>query len=183
MKIKTSILKAVSVFIATKDVRYYLKGLHINKTGNMVRVTASDGYSLATAVVVDDDDLSDFDFVVDPSVLPLTSKAEFLEFDKIDGGILLSDPLNQTSRTFQPMEGRYPDCSKVWPKKEEFDRNMATFNPELIARLSKVNKILKIEDFSFWYTSTGLVFRCGPVRGIIMGMRAAAGKLGDMAEW
>lgn len=183
MRIQTNILKAVSYFVATKDGRYYLKGININKTGSIVRITASDGFTLATATVIDSNDLSDYEFTVELSEIPLTSKSEFLEFEKVDGGIHLFDPLNKTSRTLQPLDGRYPDCLRVWPQKEEFDRNMATFNPEFIARIGKVNKALKNEDFSFWYTSTGMVFRCGPVKGLIMGLRASAGKLSDMPQW
>ena len=184
MKIPTKILKAISIFAAAKksDVRYYLEGLHIVKTGAVIRITASDGATLATATCVDEADLSEYELIVGPDILPLNSKAEFLEIDKVHGGLLLTDQLNNTSRIFQPIEGVYPKCELVWPKEEKFERDSATYNPEYLARIGKVQKTLKVDDYSFWHSKNSLVFRCGPVRGIISSRRENR-SFGDMPQW
>lgn len=129
-------LKAISRFAATKDLRYYLCGIHVVQNNRGTCLEATNGHMLGRLLVVDVPMPTASVIVPLEAVKTLCANAKngdngFLHFT-VDGvKISVIDGVN--SYTFQAVEGNFPDCDRVVPlvlKKE--DEAPAGFNPEYL---------------------------------------------------
>jgi hypothetical protein len=171
MLIDTQTLKALAPWKASSDVRYYLTGVFIEKTGTKCRMTASDGHAVATSEWEDLEDESDYSVIIPGDLLSFKTISQWLDLDKLSDDVYrLRDGLGW-SIEFRPVDGTFPDCESVWPR--ELSSEHWPVDPALIARIEKTCKAQKIKTSNVmtWPAFHGLVFRAGTIRWFIMGLR------------
>ena len=105
------VFNAVSIFAAKKDVRYYLNGVCIyHQYNKIVHVAATDGHALA---IISNNKL-DFDLrKCDQTII---SHDDIKKLVVMHGHENLCD-YEVDSFKFDPIDGRYPDISRVIPSK------------------------------------------------------------------
>lgn len=169
--IETKALKAINLFTAKKDIRYYLKGVYIKSTaGAPIRITASDGYAMATHTGTAHND--EIEIIIPSETIDLALKAS----GKAESiSILYAPEANYWTIAgipFQPIDGRYPDCQRLWAIGEP-NNAPTVFNPEIYSVLGKAQKACGLKPYSFraWSHNTSLFFDNGTIRGLIMGLR------------
>jgi hypothetical protein len=169
--INTAALKSIRMGCADKDVRYLLKGVMFSCDGETLRLTASNGQILLTHTKALSDPCESFKIII-PSesidiALKVAGKAVELCLDILDGGrySLAGIPV-------APLQGAFPDASKVWPKWDEMDGKPCTINPDYYSIVGKISKIMGVGVYGakLWHDSGKLVFESGEVRGLIMGL-------------
>jgi len=174
-KIKVSTLKAIAMFSALKDIRYYLKGAYVQAKDGIYRITASDGHTLATSTWLEDPG-PEFDVIIPKETLDLVLKAcgksEHITLAK-DG-----ETWSLANIPFTPLDGRYPDTQRVWPDAEKMDGKPCLLNPEYYARLGKIAKSEGVgyEGIQQWWSDSLFLFQVGAIRGIIMPLRGDINK-------
>ena len=170
-QIKTPVLKSMLLCAATKDVRDYLKGIHAHTTGRTLRLESSDGHTLTTSTSVDAHS-AEFDVIIPREAIEIAIKA----YPKSDEFTLCREDENWSLAGigFSPIEGKYPDCKRVWPDKT--DGKPCLINPEYFGRVGKMAKFQKLYNASIrlWWAETMVVFEIGEVRGVIMALRTDA---------
>lgn len=177
MEIKTNALKAIALFAATKDIRYYLKGVHLKTTGGLLRLTASDGYTMATytAWAAETPDLECIIPIESVSLaIKAAGKAQGIE-------VMHSAEFNHWTIAgipFQPIEGNYPNARRVWETyadgTKQPDGKPCLIDPEFYSRIGKAAKVMgvKFESISVWYDTRALLFQIDTdLRGIVMPLR------------
>lgn len=118
IKLPAAIVKAARLFQAKNDVRYYLVGIQLNSTGCIV---ATNGHVL---IKIDHEPLKDLEesLIVRIHGTKIPQKAQELEFVFLDDlrgvvrmynghGLLMDDV-----RSFELVEGKFPDHESVMPK-------------------------------------------------------------------
>lgn len=149
--LKVSFLKAAAVVMAKRDIRYYLNGVLIEVLPRAVRIVATDGHRLACfhsdlALQDGEKDLTPAQIIIPGEVLKgIKARAKLavvsLQFDE-------SDPLavcrligcEGADRVFRPIDGKYPDYSKVLPNTAPTGVN-ANFNPHHLADFAEACRI------------------------------------------
>ena len=129
-------LKAISRFAATKEIRYYLVGIHIVQNARGTYLEATNGHMMGRLLVLDVPMPENSVILPLDAVKTLCGTAKngdngFLHFT-VDGvKITVIDGVN--TYTFQAVDGRFPDCDRVVPLviKDE-DIAPAGFNPEYL---------------------------------------------------
>ena len=170
IKIKIATLKSITLFMATKDIRFYLKGANFQAKDGIYRITASGGHTLAMSTWLEDPG-PEFNITMPKETLDLVLKA----YGKSEEVMLAKDGETWTLANipFFPIDGRYPDTRRVWPDEEAMDGKPCLLDPEYYARLGKVAKAqgLKNHDICQWWSTDKFVFEIGSIRGIIMPLR------------
>jgi DNA polymerase III sliding clamp (beta) subunit (PCNA family) len=62
--INVNFLKAALLFASDEETRYYLKGVHLLRRGDHLRITATDGHRLFCAMQTPDESGPDFDVIL-----------------------------------------------------------------------------------------------------------------------
>jgi len=130
-------LKAMSRLAATKDIRYYLNGLHIVQDNRGTYIEATNGHMLGR-LLIDETPIANPCSVI----LPLESVKTLAATGKkgnetvcftVDGVKITVINPDSTSMVFQAVEGKFPDCDRVVPTVTS-DNGMqtSTYNPEYI---------------------------------------------------
>ena len=139
-------LKAISRFAATKDIRYYLVGIHIVQNNRGTYLEATNGHMLGRLLVQDTPMPENSVTLPLDAVKTLCGTAkngdEWLHFE-VDG-VKISVISGNSTYTFQAVEGNFPDCDRVVPlvlKKE--DEAPATFNPEYLMAFQQAASDIK----------------------------------------
>jgi len=130
-------LKGMSRLAATKDIRYYLNGLHVVQNNRGTYIEATNGHMLGR-LLVDETPVATPGSVILPfesvKSLAATGKKgnESLCFT-VDGvKITIINP-DSTSMVFQRVEGMFPDCDRVVPTvTSDSSIEPSTYNPEYI---------------------------------------------------
>lgn len=173
--IKIATIKALTLFTAKKDVRYYLKGAYFQAKDGVCRITASDGHTLAISTWLDDPGL-DLDVIIPGETLDLVLKA----YGKSEQVTIAKDgeTWSLAGIPFMPLEGRYPDTRRIWPSEDALDGKPCLLNPEYYSRLGKIAKIegVGVEGIRQWWSTNLFVFEVGSIRGIIMPIRGDVNK-------
>jgi len=167
--IQTEALKAINLFTEKKDVRHYLKGVNFTSiSGDKTRLTASDWYTMATHTGAAHNDEAE---IIIPSetvelALKIAGKKPSVKIQLIDGSWTLE------SIPFTPIDGRYPDCQRLWLVGEP-DNAPCVLNPEVYSVMIKAQKACGLKPYSFqaWSHNGSLFFDNGIIRGIVMGLR------------
>lgn len=130
-------LKAMSRLAATKDIRYYLQGLHIVQNNRGTYIEATNGHILGRLLI-------DETPVANPCsvILPLESVKSLGATGKkgneslcftVDGVKVSVITAMSETMIFQALEGNFPDCDRVIPKiTSESSVEPSTYNPEYI---------------------------------------------------
>lgn len=149
-------LKAVSLFAAKKDIRYYLQGVLVESTPLETRLIGCDGHTLGvhrSAAKGDNEG-------VFTGIIPLDIVAAILKFkspvknDNIpvtltvsDNGEIRADYCGN-SLLFKCVDGKFPDYRRVVPT--EISGEKAFFNPDYLLRIRDASKVIGVA-FAFGY--------------------------------
>jgi DNA polymerase III subunit beta len=112
-------LKGMSRLAATKDIRYYLNGIHVVQNNRGTYIEATNGHMLGR-LLIDETPIANPGSVILPlesvKSLAATGKkgSETLCFT-VDGVKVTVINPDSTSMVFQRVEGTFPDCDRVVP--------------------------------------------------------------------
>ena len=144
--INVNFLKAALLFASDEETRYYLRGLHLLRRGDHLRITATDGHRLFCAMQTLDIPGDNFAFILPRDGLKkaLTGvhrNCEFLALDlERDGFQVKRAVLNDLAMT--PVDGTFPTIERVVPDANAIGGETASFNPLYLADIGKAAKIL-----------------------------------------
>jgi hypothetical protein len=139
-------LKAALLFASDEETRYYLKGVHLLRRADHLRITATDGHRLFCAMQTLSEPGDDFDIILPRDGLKkaltgLHRATEFLGLDlEWDGDRVKRATLNDINMA--PVDGTFPDVSRVIPDANAITGEVAAFNPLYLADIGKAAKIL-----------------------------------------
>jgi DNA polymerase III sliding clamp (beta) subunit (PCNA family) len=130
-------LKAMSRFMAVKDIRYYLQGIQVVQNNRGTYIESTNGHMLGR-LLIDETPCAVTASVLVPSDAVKTLSAggkkgnETLHFT-IDGVKISVISPDGSSMTVQAHEARYPDCDRVVPEiYNDTPSECSTYNPEYI---------------------------------------------------
>jgi DNA polymerase-3 subunit beta len=151
IKINATDLRAVALFSAKQDCRWYLNGVCVEVLKHQVRLIATNGHIMAVAYQVRDDDT----IAIHDTQLIIPSAAVAV-FAKEKGDLILDVPAGVSTCTlknlgglefvFTPVDGKFPDYRRVLPS--SFSGQTAQFNGEYIALFDKAAKKIYGRKFS-----------------------------------
>lgn len=169
IKLPAAIVKAARLFQAKNDVRYYLVGIQLNNTGCIV---ATNGHVL---IKIDHEPLKDLEesLIVRIHGTKITQKAQELEFVFLDDlrgvvrmynghGFLMDDV-----RSFELVEGKFPDYKNAMPKGDLVAVNEMGINPHYMDIIAQAQHEIGIK-----HAGVGLKFR-GQHNGIEVNFKSA----------
>ena len=115
-------LKFARAFAATRDVRYYLNGVHVDvdPVESKLRLTGTDGHRFGR-ITLDVRAPDDFE----PFIIPLDRADAFLKITKPKKSDTYTVPLSDSTvgeLAFTPIEGKYPDCDVMFDRVTSADR-------------------------------------------------------------
>jgi hypothetical protein len=134
MKIETRYLRAMLLFVANNDIRYYLNGVHIKGD----RMVATNGHCLTVCRLKEDSGLD----VIIPSkhiavALQLTNRMPKGIQPTIE---ITADRIGDVF--YKPIVGIFPDFNKVIPKKfDSMDVKKICVNPSYFAVFEKMGRL------------------------------------------
>lgn len=130
-------LKGLGRLAATKDIRYYLNGIHVVQNNRGTYIEATNGHMLGR-LLIDETPVATPGSVILPfesvKSLAATGKKgnESLCFT-VDGVKITVINPDSTSMVFQAIEGKFPDCDRVVPSVvSDSGIEPSTYNPEYI---------------------------------------------------
>ena len=130
-------LKAMSRFMAIKDIRYYLQGIQVVQNNRGTYIESTNGHVLGR-LLIDETPCAVTASVLVPSDAVKTLGAsgrkgnETLHFT-IDGVKISVISPDGSTMTVQAHEARYPDCDRVVPEiYNDTPSECSTYNPEYI---------------------------------------------------
>jgi hypothetical protein len=145
-------LKAMSRFMAVKDLRYCLKGLHIVQDNRGTYIESTNGHMLGR-LLIDDTPCASPASVIVPldavKTLAATGKKgnETLHFT-VDGVKITVISPDGSSMTVQAVEGRYPDVDRVIPSDGNSTTTApSTYNPEYVLAFHECAKDLGAKSY------------------------------------
>lgn len=130
-------LKGMSRLAATKDIRYYLNGLHVVQNNRGTYIEATNGHMLGR-LLIDETPIATPGSVI----LPLESVKSLAATGKkgneslcftVDGVKITVINPDSSSMVFQRVDGTFPDCDRVVPSVvSDSGIEPSTYNPEYI---------------------------------------------------
>ena len=157
-----SIIKALLVFAARNDLRYYLNGIAIDATRDRVALVATDGHMLMSIAVPasDVDNKLTGEYIISradleavkpmkagkhalPITIEITEPAPTPDPDR--AGVMIKHNTTYkitglTSVTNTLVDGKFPDWRRVVP--QTLSGELAQFNLELLSRIDDIRKTL-----------------------------------------
>lgn len=144
--LNANFLKSAMLFASSEETRYYLKGVHLLRRGAHLRFAATDGHRLFCAAQMLEEPGDDFDVILPRDAMKraltgVTAKVDFLALDLEAGerGVTRAT-LNDVQMT--PVDGTFPDITRVVPDAGAISGEVAAFNPLYLADIGKAAKIL-----------------------------------------
>jgi hypothetical protein len=144
--LNVSFLKAALLFASDEETRYYLKGVHLLRRADHLRITATDGHRLFCAMQTLDEPGDNFDIILPRDGLKkaltgLHRNTDFLGLDlEWDGDRVKRAVLNDLAMA--PIDGTFPTIERVVPDANSISGEVAAFNPLYLADIGKAAKIL-----------------------------------------
>ena len=148
--LNVAFLKSALLFASDEETRYYLKGVHLLRRADHLRITATNGRRLFCAMQTLDEPGVDFDIILPRDGLKkaltgLHRSTEFLGLDLERGERGVNDAvvratLNDLGMT--PIDGTFPTIERVVPDANSVSGEIAAFNPLYLADIGKAAKIL-----------------------------------------
>lgn len=137
ISIQASAIRAATICAAKKDIRYYLQGVYINVAHrDYATVCGTDGHVLFAGRATIENmagDLLPFNMIVPLDVAKkIDKKAHAVILESLPDGTYLLD-----GTRFAPLDGRFPDYSRVIPKLDQIQAAPAApghFDYALIVR-------------------------------------------------
>ena len=148
--INVNFLKAALLFASDEETRYYLKGVHLLRRGDHLRITATDGHRLFCAAQTLDEPGDNFDIILPRDGLKkaLTGVHRNCEVLALDLEWQSAVTLNPVKRavlndvSMAPIDGRFPTIERVVPDANSISGEVAAYNPLYLADIGKAAKIL-----------------------------------------
>lgn len=135
LQILTNQLKAAVMMAATKDVRYYLKGVCISVTEDgTVHIKATDGVVAFEDVAPNkcETQKGPFHIIIplDAAKVAAKTKGPVVQLSALpDGKYLIADTV------FAPVDGHFPDTDRIFARRDSsFDNTVAHYDFERLAR-------------------------------------------------
>jgi hypothetical protein len=158
--INVNFLKAALLFASDEQTRYYLKGVHLLRRGNHLRLTATDGHRLFCAMQTLDAPGDNFDVILPRDGLKkaltgVQRNCEVLALElEWDGDRVKRAVLNDLAMA--PVDGTFPTIERVVPDGNAITGDVAAFNPVYLADIGKAAKLLGAgaADFHLGYNGT-----------------------------
>jgi hypothetical protein len=163
--INVNFLKAALLFASDEQTRYYLKGVHLLRRGDHLRITATDGHRLFCAMQTLDAPGDNFDIILPRDGLKkaLTGvhrNCEVLALDlewyrdRVNRDRVKRAVLNDLA--MPPVDGTFPTIERVVPDANSIDGETASFNPLYLADIGKAAKLLGagVADFHLGHNGT-----------------------------
>jgi hypothetical protein len=148
--LNVSFLKAAMLFASAEETRYYLRGVHLLRRGAHLRLTATDGHRLFCAMQTLSDPGADFDIILPSEGLKkaltgLHRSTEDLALELERGERAGREAVTRATLNdvgMAPIDGTFPDISRVVPDAGSISGEVAFFNPLYLADIGKAAKIL-----------------------------------------
>lgn len=141
-------LKAVSLFAAKKDIRYYLNGVLLTSIDGALGLVATDGHRI-TVFRDDDHEYCGDDFIIPNSLLdriPVPEKERFTVEIILGEGRQITVKTDARSASDLCVEGNFPNWKATIPRKQTLqisdDEGFAGFNASYLATYAKMLKII-----------------------------------------
>ena len=144
-------LRAILNFAATKDVRYYLVGVHVRQDHRGTILEATDGLALGMLRI--DDSPKPVGSCILPTAAVKTLLGsrkdgnQYLDFDV--AGLNVTASGHGTITTFQRLDGRFPDTTRVMPKESPED-GFAQFDVDLLVKFQQCAKDLELSKYGYF---------------------------------
>lgn len=135
---KTEQLKIAVLFAATKDVRYYLNGIHLKRDPRSgTRLSATDGHAMirVTDTAQRGDD---WETIVPLDLIKAVIASKCKEFDLTQDGTTLTASWHGGSASAAAIDGRFPDCDMIIQHVDEPSLTPTSISPALLAKLAKL---------------------------------------------
>lgn len=134
-----SYLAAAAIFMADKDVRYYLKGVFVECLPNETRLTATDG-TIAATLRHKRENEARHDVIVPAEIVAVALKLgrDVLTLEYDGAAWFLADV------PFKPVDGTFPPYRRIIPT--TWSGEAGHYDPALVARFAKAGKALKRKD-------------------------------------
>lgn len=137
INIKVKDIKAVSLAMAVKDVRYYLNGVFVESNGRETRIVATDGHRLHAISVVrkDQEPQKTVEFIMPSDLVKTITKAKTKNNDEVtlfycdDGFVTVTLPDQSTIKS-KTVEGKFPDYRRIIPTEYSEPSFNNMINPE-----------------------------------------------------
>ncbi len=141
-------IKGMLHLAATKDIRYYLNGLHVIQDARGTIIEATDGHVLGMLRIGETPKPPAKVILGRDALKPLTAGTkkqmdDIVEFS-VDGGNVTA-ACNGVVTTFKAIEGVFPDTARVTPNNDALEAtpdSPAQINPELLVRFVDVSAAL-----------------------------------------
>jgi hypothetical protein len=148
--LNVSFLKAALLFASDEETRYYLKGVHLLRRADHLRITATDGHRLFCAMQTLDEPGDDFNIILPRDGLKkaLTGLPRGFDLIPLDLEWQSTVTLNPVKRatlndvSMAPIDGTFPTIERVVPDAGSITGETASFNPLYLADIGKAAKIL-----------------------------------------
>jgi DNA polymerase-3 subunit beta len=175
VKLSYKHLQATSLFAASMDVRFYLMGVLV-KDG---MIAATNGHC---ALICEAPEVKNMEIIIPIATVKAFirkvgnhPKVKTVTLSQIDKEFWLLDYENGMFEFFRPVEGKFPDISRVdIPKPTEPPKEFVQWNLEYVGQFMKCSKILNCLYPRFYpsgaTTSTYVEFVDG-VHGLLMPLR------------
>jgi DNA polymerase-3 subunit beta len=137
--IETSTIKALMLFAAKKDIRYYLKGLHIEQSANGTFAVASNGHAIAIARI-DSEAHEPASITIDRQYIDGLKSSYAVSFEQVDSGTVKLGVVG-TSITVPVLDAKYPDWRRVVSAKQTGEQ--AYFDPDYAALVNKAGQTIR----------------------------------------
>lgn len=138
-KIHVKGLKAVALFTAKQDVRFYLHDVHVEVHPDRTLLVATDGHCLAVHSYPCSNDIeSSFDFQIPFAVVEQIMKSKVTEIvlkHNPDGSVEYA--ASGATQTFMPLQNKFPTWRRVVPMSENLTGELAQYNPDYLAKAQK----------------------------------------------
>ncbi len=132
---------AAALVCAYQDIRHYLNGVFVEALETETRLIGTDGATAAVCRIACENE-SRFSVIIPRDIVELAikMKSTVLSLEKNDGGEWRIGGI-----PFRPEDARLPDYRRIIP--QNVTGLSGNFDPELLARFSKIRKVLKLKGF------------------------------------
>jgi DNA polymerase-3 subunit beta len=137
--IELSTIKALTLFAAKKDIRYYLNSLHIEQSATGTFAVASNGHAIAIARI-DSEAHEPASITIDRQYIDNLKSNYAVSFNQSDAATV-SIKTENGALTVPVMDAKYPDWRRVVSAKQTGEK--AYFDPDYAALVNKAGQTIR----------------------------------------
>jgi DNA polymerase-3 subunit beta len=153
MLINVTTLKALLLFAAKKDIRYYINGVHFEQSATGTVAVATNGHCLAVAKL-DSDPVENASFTVPREHLDNVVKGAKGSIDIVQVDDTQCTILSSNGRITVPLcDAKYVDWRRVTTPQQTGERGY--YDPEYAAMVNKAGQIVKPSNIGYLIQQNG----------------------------